>query len=128
MFPAFPAASSLWIAKACAAGLLLVALYVWGRSNGVEAEQRRNSVEMAVCQSDRAVLATTLDEANARTRAAKAAEKQQAERADQAEQGAKADAATYEDRIDDIASQLAKAKRQASCRAELEKPLCADLQ
>lgn len=125
--PAFPAASSLWVAKACAVGLLLVGLYAWGRSNGVQAEARRQSVQQAICQADRAVLATTLDEANARTHAAKAAEQQQAERAEAAEKGAKADAATYEGRIEDIDSQLAQAKRQATCRAQLEQTVCAPL-
>lgn len=124
----FPDKTTLWIVRMCVLGLVACGLYFWGRGNGVEFEARRQSVQQAVCQADRAVLATTLDEANARTHAAKAAEKQQAARAEAAEQGATLDGAAYEQRIGSIAAELEKAKRQATCRAQLEAPLCASLQ
>lgn len=133
--PAFPAASSLWVAKACAIGLLLVGLYAWGRSHGVDSGKAHNAALIA--QKDRALNAAArslkasadvLDLVNRRTAEAKVEAQAQALRADQAVQAAEVDKADYQARIGSIAAELEKAKRQATCRAQLEAPLCASLQ
>jgi hypothetical protein len=72
--------------------------------------------------------ADVLDLVNRRTAEAKVEAQAQALRADQAVQAAEVDKADYQARIGSIAAELDKAKRQATCRAQLEAPLCASLQ
>jgi hypothetical protein len=71
--------------------------------------------------------ADVLDLVNRRAAEAKVEAVAQALAAERAVKGAKQDAATYEARIGSIAAELEKAKRQPTCRAQLEQPLCVDL-
>lgn len=123
----FPDRATLAIVKCCVAVVAVIAFYLWARGNGVEAERVRNEADMAVCQADRATLSTSLDEVNARAALAKQAEAQQQTRADQAVAGARQDAEDYKTRIADVATELEQAKRQPTCRAQLEAELCVDL-
>lgn len=72
--------------------------------------------------------ADVLDLVNRRAAEAKVEAVAQALAAEKAVNGAKQDADLYERRIGSIAAELEKAKRQPSCRAQLEAPLCASLQ
>jgi hypothetical protein len=123
----FPDKTTLWIIKICGVGVALCLLYFWGRGHGIEVERKRGETALAVCTADRTTLVTALDEVNARAALAKQAEAQQQARAEKAVAGAKQDAKTYETRIADVGSELEKAKRQPTCRAQLEAELCADL-
>ena len=132
--PAFPAASSLWVAKACAIGLLLVGLYAWGRSHGVDSGKAHNAA--LIVQKDRALNAAArslkasadvLDLVNRRTAEAKVEAMAQALRADQAVKAAEVDKADYQARIGSIGEELARARRAPTCKAQLEQKLCLDL-
>jgi hypothetical protein len=123
----YPTASTLWIVKVCGVGVLVCVLYLWARGQGVEAERKRGEAALAVCTADRTTLVTALDEVNAAAAVAKQAEAQQQERAEAAVAGAKQDAKAFQDRIEVIAAELEKAKRQPTCRAQLEAELCVDL-
>lgn len=72
--------------------------------------------------------ADVLDLVNRRAAEAKVEAQAQALRAQQAVQAAEVDKADYQARIGSIGAELEKAKRQPSCRAQLEMPLCASLQ
>lgn len=124
----FPAASTLAIIKACAFGAVLLVLYLWARGNGVEAESKRSADAIAVCEADRATLANTLNEVNAIAFTAKQGAAEMALRADHAVKAAEVDKADYLAHIDVISAELSKAKRTATCRAQLEQPLCIELQ
>lgn len=132
--PAFPAASSLWVAKACAIGLLLVGLYAWGRSHGVDSGEAHNAALIA--QKDRALHAAArslsasadvLDLVNRRAAEAKVEAQAQALRAEQAVQAAEADKADYQARIGSIGEELARARRAPTCKAQLEQTVCVPL-
>lgn len=123
----FPDKTTLWIIKICGVGVGVALLYFWGRGHGIEAERKRGETALEVCAADRATLSTSLDEVNARAALAKQAEAQQQARADEAVAGAQHDAKAYEARIADVGSELDQAKRQPTCRAQLEAELCADL-
>ena len=132
--PAFPAASSLWVAKACAIGLLMVGLYAWGRSHGVDSGKAHNAA--LISQKDRALNAAArslkasadvLDLVNRRTAEAKVEAQAQALRADQAVKAAEVDKADYQARIRSIAEDLARARHAPTCKAQLEQKLCLDL-
>lgn len=123
----FPDRTTLAIVKFCVVAVVLLCLYLWARGTGVEAERKRNETAVAVCQSDRAALVTSLDEVNAAAALARQAEAQQQARADEAIAGAKQDAQGYQARIGSIAAELERAKQQPTCRAQLEQTLCIDL-
>lgn len=72
--------------------------------------------------------AVVLDLVNRRAEEAQVEAVAQALRAQQAVQAAEVDKADYQARIGSIGAELEKAKRQPSCRAQLEMPLCASLQ
>lgn len=72
--------------------------------------------------------ADVLDLVNRRAAEAQVEAVAQALRAQQAVQAAEVDKADYQARIGSIGAELEKAKRQPSCRAQLEMPLCASLQ
>ena len=131
----FPDATTSLLLKVCGAGILCLLLYFWGRGHGVESGRAHNAALIA--QKDRALHAAArslkasadvLDLVNRRTAEAKVEAQAQALRADQAVKAAEVDKADYQARIDSIAAELEKAKRQATCRAQLEAPLCASLQ
>ena len=131
----FPDATTSLLLKACGAGILCLLLYFWGRGHGVESGRAHNAALIA--QKDRALHAAArslsasadvLDLVNRRAAEAKVEAQAQALRAQQAVQAAEVDKADYQARIDSIAAELEKAKRQATCRAQLEAPLCASLQ
>lgn len=71
--------------------------------------------------------ADVLDLVNRRASEAKVEAVAQALAAERAVKGAKQDAKTYEASIGSIAAELERAKRQRTCRAQLEQPLCVDL-
>ena len=71
--------------------------------------------------------ADALDLVNRRAVEAKVEAQAQALRAEQAVQAAEVDKADYQARIGSISAELEKAKRQPTCRAQLEQPLCVDL-
>lgn len=71
--------------------------------------------------------AEALDLVNRRAAEAKVEAQAQALAAEKAVEGAKKDAEAYDARIEGIAAELTKAKRQPTCRAQLEQPLCVDL-
>jgi hypothetical protein len=71
--------------------------------------------------------ADVMDLVNRRTAEAKVEAAAQALRADQAVQAAEVDKADYQARITTIGLQLEKAKREPTCRAQLELPLCVEL-
>jgi hypothetical protein len=71
--------------------------------------------------------ADVLDLVNRRAAEAKVEAVAQALAAERAVKGAKKDAEAYDARIGSIAAELEKAKRQPTCRAQLEQPLCVDL-
>lgn len=130
----FPDATTSLLLKVCGAGILCLLLYFWGRGHGVESGRAHNAALIA--QKDRALTAAArslsasadvLDLVNRRAAQAKVEAEAQAKAAEKAVAGAKQDAKTYEARIGDIAAELAKAKRQPTCRAQLEQPLCVDL-
>ena len=123
----FPDRTTLAIFKLCVVGAVVIVFYLWARGNGAEAERSRTSTDLAVCQADRATLTTSMDEANAKAAVAKLAEAQQQAKAEEAIAGAKQDAKTYEARIADVAGELERAKRQPTCRTQLEAELCAPL-
>ena len=131
----FPDATTSLLLKVCGAGILCLLLYFWGRGHGVESGRAHNAALIA--QKDRALNAAArslsasadvLDLVNRRTAEAKVEAQAQALRADQAVKAAEVDKADYQARIGSIAAELEKAKRQATCRAQLEAPLCASLQ
>ena len=131
----FPDATTSLLLKVCGAGILCLLLYFWGRVHGVESGRAHNAALIA--QKDRALNAAArslsasadvLDLVNRRTAEAKVEAQAQALRADQAVKAAEVDKADYQARIGSIAAELEKAKRQATCRAQLEAPLCASLQ
>ena len=131
----FPDATTSLLLKVCGAGILCLLLYFWGRGHGVESGRAHNAALIA--QKDRALNAAArslsasadvLDLVNRRAAEAKVEAQAQALRAQQAVQAAEVDKADYQARIGSIAAELDKAKRQATCRAQLEAPLCASLQ
>ena len=131
----FPDATTSLLLKVCGAGILCLLLYFWGRGHGVESGRAHNAALIA--QKDRALNAAArslaasadvLDLVNRRAAEAKVEAQAQALRAQQAVQAAEVDKADYQARIGSIAAELEKAKRQATCRAQLEAPLCASLQ
>ena len=130
----FPDATTSLLLKVCGAGILCLALYFWGRGHGVESGRAHNAALIA--QKDRALNAAArslsasadvLDLVNRRAAEAKVEAQAQALRAQQAVQAAEVDKADYQARIGSISAELEKAKRQPTCRAQLEQPLCVDL-
>lgn len=131
----FPDATTSLLLKVCGAGILCLLLYFWGRGHGVESGRAHNAALIA--QKDRALHAAArslsasadvLDLVNRRAAEAKVEAQAQALRAQQAVQAAEVDKADYQARIGSIGEELEKAKRQPTCRAQLEMPLCASLQ
>jgi vacuolar-type H+-ATPase subunit I/STV1 len=120
----------LAIVKLFVAALLVVTLFLGGRSCGKQAStetiNQKNAALVAASQQ-LTNAAVALREVNAKAAAARAEEKAQKQRADAAVAGAQDDAKAYDKRIDSIAVELEKAKRQPSCRAQLEAQLCAPL-
>lgn len=118
------------IVKLMVAGLLVATLFLGGRSCGklasAETIRQKNAALVAASQQ-LTNAAIALREVNAKAAAARAEEKAQKQRADAAVSAAQDDAKAYDKRIDSIAVELEKAKRQPSCRAQLEQPLCVDL-
>ena len=112
-------------------GGLCCLLFFGGMSCG-----KASSVKL-IAEKDRALEAAArsltasadvLDLVTRRAAEAKVEAVAQALAAERAVKDAKEDADAYEYRIAVIADELAKAKRQATCRAQLEAPLCASLQ
>lgn len=123
----FPASSSVAILKLCAFGAVLLVLYLWASDNGAEAERKRNTADLAVCEADRATMAQTLNHVNAIAFTAKQGAAEQALRAEHAVKAAEVDKADYSAYIDRLEGELARAKNAPTCRAQLESELCVAL-
>lgn len=124
----FPAKATIEIIAFCVGASILVVLALLIRNSGVKSERARNQAAIAVCEADRATMVNTLNEVNAIAFTAKQGAAEMALRADHAVKAADVDKADYLAHIDAITAELVKAKRTATCRAQLEQPLCIELQ
>ena len=98
-----------------------------GKASSVQLIASKDRALEAAARSLKAS-ADALDLVNRRAAEAKVEAQAQALRAQQAVQAAEVDKADYQARIGSIGAELEKAKRQPTCRAQLEMPLCASLQ
>lgn len=124
----FPAKATIEIIVCCVGLALGIIVVLLVRNSGVQAERKRNQAAIAVCEADRATLANTLNEVNAVAFTAKQGAAEMALRADHAVKAAEVDKADFLAHIDAISAELSKAKRTATCRAQLEAELCVPLQ
>jgi hypothetical protein len=97
-----------------------------GRASSVQLVAAKDRALEAAGRSLKAS-ADVLDLVNQRAAESKVEAQAQAVRAQQAVQAAAVDKADYQARIGNITEALEKAKRQPTCRAQLEQPLCVDL-
>jgi hypothetical protein len=130
----FPAVSTFAIIKTCALGAVLLGLYLWARGHGVESTRKESAAiiaakNRALTESGRtlAAVADILDAVNQEATRRKQAADDMALRADHADKAAAVDKADYTARIGSLVDELARAKQQDSCRAQLEQTLCAPL-
>ena len=98
-----------------------------GKASSVQLIASKDRALEAAARSLKAS-ADALDLVNRRAAEAKVEAQAQALRAQRAVQAAEVDKADYQARIGSIGAELEKAKRQPTCRAQLEMPLCASLQ
>ncbi len=98
-----------------------------GKASSVQLIASKDRALEAAARSLKAS-ADALDLVNRQAAEAKVEAQAQALRAQRAVQAAEVDKADYQARIGSIGAELEKAKRQPTCRAQLEMPLCASLQ
>ena len=97
-----------------------------GKASSVQLIASKDRALEAAARSLKAS-ADALDLVNRQAAEAKVEAQAQALRAQRAVQAAEVDKADYQARIGSISAELEKAKRQPTCRAQLEQPLCVDL-
>ena len=119
----------VWI-KAGAALAIALALVGFGWKYGSDraaAKIERVRTDLVVCAADKNTLADALNQVNAKAEQAKRDAAAQATYAVEAVKQADKDRAKYETKLDSVEAALEKAKRAPVCRAQLEAPLCIDL-